>query len=89
MVSGWVSVSPFESNLRGRVYNDIGAVVGETGVQVNAEMGKPGTFSGQIPFNTAQVRRGSVGRVELADLSAKDGSVLASSSVMVKFACGQ
>ncbi len=88
-VGGAVTVSPFEATLRGRVYNDQGIVVGENPVHVNAEMGKPGTFSGQVTFDTGRVRSGTVGRVEVADVSPRDGSVLASSSVLIRFSCGQ
>ena len=88
-VSGAVSVSPFEATLRGRVYNDQGIVVGENPVHVSAEMGRPGTFSGQITFDTSRVKPGTFGRVEAAYISPRDGSVLASSSVLVRFSCGQ
>ena len=86
--SGSVTSTPFEATLRGRVYNAQGVVVGETPIHVNAEAGQPGNFSGQITFDTTRVTAGSAGRVELADLSAKDGSVLASASASVTFSCG-
>jgi LysM repeat protein len=85
---GSVTLTPFEATLRGRVYNAQGVVVGETAIHVNAEAGQPGNFSGQITFDTTRVTGASAGRVELADLSAKDGSVLASASAPVTFSCG-
>jgi LysM repeat protein len=88
-VSGSVTISPFEATLRGRVYNDQGIVVGESAIHVNAQMGQPGTFSGQINFDTSRVKSGTQGRVEVADISPRDGSVLASSSVLITFSCGQ
>jgi hypothetical protein len=82
-VRGSVTVSPFESTLRGRVYDPAGQVVGEGPVMVDAEMGQPGNFFGQIPFT---VSAGGPGRVEIADISAKDGSVIVSTSVDVVLA---
>ena len=79
-VRGTVSVSPFEATLRGRVYDAAGQVVGEGPVMVDAEMGQPGSFAGQILFT---VSAGGPGRVEIADISPKDGSVIASASVDV------
>lgn len=87
--SGSVTSTPFEATLRGRVYNAQNAVVGESPIHVNAEAGQPGNFTGQITFDTTRVTVGSAGRVELADISAKDGSVLASASVSVTFSCGR
>ncbi len=84
-VSGRVTLTPFEATLRGRVLDTKGRVLGEGPIHVNAEAGKPGTFSGQIKFDT-NVQ--GFGRVEVADISPKDGSVLSSAHVEVKFACG-
>jgi Sporulation and spore germination/Immunoglobulin-like domain of bacterial spore germination len=82
-VRGQVSVTPFESTLRGRVYDAGGQVVGEGPVMVAATMGQPGTFEGAIAF---QAGPGGPGRVELADISPKDGSVLVSAVVEVSLA---
>jgi hypothetical protein len=82
-VSGQVSVSPFEATLRGRVYDAQGQVLGEGPIMVAAEMGQPGSFSGSIVFRAGA---GGPGRVEVADISPKDGSVLASASVDVVLA---
>jgi LysM repeat protein len=87
--SGSVTVTPFEASLRGRVYNDQGLVIGQDVVHVNGQMGGPGTFTDQIPFDTGRVKQGSLGRVELADISPRDGSVLVSASMSVMFSCGQ
>jgi hypothetical protein len=84
-VSGQVSVSPFEATLRGRVYDAQGQVLGEGPIMVAAEMGQPGSFNGSIRFRATT---GGPGRVEVADISPKDGSVLASAAVDVVLAGG-
>jgi LysM repeat protein len=84
-VSGSVSVSPFEATLAGRVFNSAGQLIGEGPIHVNAEMGKPGTFVGQIAFD--KNRATGFGTVQLAELSAKDGSVVVSASAPVRFNC--
>ena len=82
-VSGSVSVSPFESTLRGRVYDASGQVVGEGPIMVASEMGQPGTFSGEISISAGA---GGAGRVEVAEISPKDGSVVVSAAVDVMLA---
>ena len=72
-VRGQVSVTPFESTLRGRVYDATGQVVGEGPIMVASEMGQPGTFDGQIAF---QAGSGGPGQIEVAEISPKDGSVV-------------
>jgi len=79
-VRGSVSVSPFESTLRWRVYDAAGQVVGQGPIMVDAEMGQPGSFADQIAFT---VSAGGPGRLEIAEESAKDGSVVVSASVDV------
>ncbi len=87
-VSGRTSLTPFEASLRGRVLNEEGAVVGQSSIHVNAPMGQPGPFSGSIAFDTARVRNGSLGRIDVADISPRDGSVTVLSSVPIRFSCG-
>jgi len=77
-VQGSVTVSPFESTLRGRVYDASGAVVGEGPVMVSAEMGQPGTFDGAIPFT---ISTAGPGYVEVAEISPKDGSPIIATGV--------
>lgn len=84
-VAGNVTVSPFEATLAGRVYNGSGMLIGSGPIHVNAEMGKPGNFGGELTFD--RTRAFGVGHIELAELSARDGSVIVSSSVPVRFAC--
>jgi hypothetical protein len=86
-VRGRVTVMPFEGTLRGRVYNAQGQVVGEAPIQARAdaegEMGGPGAYSGIIPF---QAETSGPGRVEIAELSARDGSLVVSAAVRVTLA---
>jgi len=84
-VRGSVSITPFESTLRGRVYDARGQVVGETPIMLPTEMGQPGTFDGEIPFSAGT---GGSGRVEVAELSPRDGSVLVSATAEVVLTAG-
>ncbi|MGB9722918.1 MAG: Gmad2 immunoglobulin-like domain-containing protein [Chloroflexia bacterium] len=79
-VRGWVRMSPFESTLLGRVLDGQGNVLGQGPIQVAAEMGQPGPFSGQIFF---QVSIAGPGRVEVLEVSPKDGAVMTSAAVEV------
>ncbi len=80
---GSVSVSPFESTLLWQVYDSAGQVIGRGPIMVDAEMGQPGSFADQITFSSTA---GGPGRIEVAELSAKDGSVVVSASVDVVLA---
>lgn len=80
---GSVSVSPFESTLLWQVYDAAGQVVGRGPIMVDAEMGQPGSFADQITYSAAAA---GPGRIEVAELSAKDGSVVVSASVDVVLA---
>lgn len=80
VVRGRVSVTPFEATLRGRVYDAQGQVVGEAPITMTTEMGQPGPFEGEIPFH---VSAGGPGRVEIAEVSMKDGSLVVSASANV------
>jgi len=81
-VEGMVAVVPFESNLRGRVYDANGDVVGEGPITVQGSMGDPGAapFSGELDFT---VTAAGPGIVEIAELSPKDGSIIVSATVAV------
>lgn len=84
-VSGTTSVTPFEATLTGRVFNGSGTLIGSAPVMVNGQLGKPGTFNTQFAFDTSKL--GGFGRVEVAELSAKDGSVVVSASAPIRFNC--
>ncbi len=83
-VSGRVTVSPFEATLTGRVYDARGAALGIGPIHVQAEAGQPGPFAGTIPLD-AGASPGPA-RVEIAELSARDGSVIISASVPIRLA---
>ena len=88
-VRGRVSVMPFEANLRGRVYDAERQVVGEAPIQaqsdVRGELGGPGIFTGTIPF---QVDATGPGQVEVAEISARDGSIVVSATAVVTLTSG-
>jgi len=88
-VEGRVSVMPFEANLRGRVSSSEGQVLGEKPIQVRpdveGELGGPGTFAASIPF---QVDATGPGSVEVAEISARDGSIVVSATVAVTLTTG-
>jgi hypothetical protein len=58
--------------------------VGEEPIQarpdVEGELGGPGSFSGIIPF---EIENSGPGRIELAEISARDGSIVVSATVNV------
>jgi hypothetical protein len=81
-VQGMVAVVPFESNLRGRVYDTTGQVLGEGPITVQGSMGDPGPapFSGEIAF---QASTAGPAKIEIAEISPKDGSVIEAATVQV------
>jgi hypothetical protein len=80
-VHGEVAITPFESTLRGRVYDAHGQVLGEAPIMLPSEMGQPGVFDGFLSFSATS---GGAGEVEIAELSAKDGSIVVRASVAVE-----
>jgi hypothetical protein len=77
-VTGRVTVSPFENNLSYRVYDMAGNVIGQGPLTVrplNGQLGAPGVYDGPVNFQAGS--RQGVGRFEVLELSAADGSVLA------------
>lgn len=84
-VKGSMPVSPFENNLRYRFYDQNGEILNEGPITVQAsDVGQPGSFdvSLTVPAGTSGERI----RLEIADISAKDGSpiCLASVDLLVK-----
>ncbi len=71
-VRGTVSLMPFENTLLGRVYDARGALVGAGPIEVVGDIPGPGTFAGRIPFSVGEP---GPGKVEVADISPKDGTV--------------
>ncbi len=84
-VRGVVAVVPFESTLRGQVYDAAGQLVGAAPIMVQGSMGEEGPkpFVGAIAFTPTVA---GAGRIEVAEISPKDGSVLSSATVKVLLA---
>ena len=79
-IKGTVAIAPFENNLVYRIY-DVGNVelaIGSITVKSD-DPGAPGTFDQTILLGN--ILSGAVIRIELQDLSAEDGSLLAMDSV--------
>lgn len=82
-LQGEMPVAPFENNLRLRYYDLRGQVIFEGAFMVQAaEPGGPETFDQMLDL--APIPAGSRVRIELADISMKDGSVLAFDSLVVR-----
>ena len=79
-VSGSVSIAPFENNLSYAIYDEAGNDLVAGPVTVTApDLGAPGTFSELIPL--AGIPAGTTIYLNIQDLSAADGSILALDSV--------
>lgn len=79
-IKGSVAIAPFENNLAYRIFDVGGIELSAGAVTVNAaDLGAPGTFDTMI--NIGGLLSGSTIRVEIQDISAKDGSLLAMDSV--------
>jgi len=77
---GNVAIAPFENNLTYRIYDLVGVELSIGSITVTAsELGGPGTFDSIIELGN--ILSGSVVRVEIQDISAADGSLLAMDSV--------
>jgi hypothetical protein len=81
VITGAVTIAPFENTLTYRVYNEQGNELLAGPITVNApDYGAAGTFS--VTLDTTNYPLGRV-RIVIVDLSAADGSVLALDSVEV------
>jgi hypothetical protein len=79
-IRGKVAVAPFENNLIYRIYDLGGVELAVGALPVTApEAGAPGTFEALIPLGN--ILSGDVIRIEVQDVSAADGSLLAMDSV--------
>jgi hypothetical protein len=79
-IKGKVAIAPFENNLAYRIYDVSGIELSAGPISVSAtDPGTPGTFEALIPLGS--VLSGALIRIEVQDLSAKDGSLLAMDSV--------
>ncbi len=79
-IKGSVAIAPFENTLAYHIYDVAGVELSAGAISVTASnAGAPGTFSSVIPLGN--VLSGVVIRIEVQDVSAKDGSLLAMDSV--------
>ena len=79
-IKGKVAIAPFENNLAYRIYDVSGIELSAGTITVNApDLGAPGTFEAMIPLGS--ILSGAVIRIEVQDISAADGSLLAMDSV--------
>jgi hypothetical protein len=81
-VSGRTAVMPFEATLVVRVYDACGQLCGTAPIWAQGTIGGPATFEGSIAYGGVP----GAGRVEVADVSAKDGSDIATASATVTLA---
>ena len=79
-IQGQVTVAPFENNLVYRIFDISGIELSAGAITVSApDPGAPGTFEAVIPLG--KTLSGAIIRLEVQDLSAADGSLLAMDSV--------
>lgn len=79
-IKGNLAIAPFENNLAYRIFDVSSIELAAGPIPVAApELGAPGTFEAVIPLGN--VLSGTVIRIEVQDLSAADGSLLAMDSV--------
>lgn len=79
-LKGQVAIAPFENNLVYRIYDVSGIELSAGAIAVTApDLGAPGSFDVLIPLGN--VLSGTVIWIEVQDISAADGSLLAMDSV--------
>lgn len=79
-IQGKVAIAPFENNLVYRIFDVSGIELSAGAIPVSApDLGAPGTFEAVIPLG--HILSGAIIRVEVQDVSAADGSLLAMDSV--------
>jgi len=79
-IKGKVAIAPFENNLAYRIYDISGIEVSAGPISVSVpSSGAAGTFDALIPLGN--ILSGALIRIEVQDLSAADGSLLAMDSV--------
>lgn len=79
-LKGNVAIAPFENNLVYRIYDVSGIELSAGAIPVkSSEAGGPGTFDESVALG--KVLSGAIIRIEVQDLSAKDGSLLGMDSV--------
>ena len=83
---GRISAMPFEKNLSYRIYTQAGTIVGEGAMLLEGAFDGPGTFAESIAV-TGTTAPGPL-RIEVAEESVVDGSLIVSTSVEVWFVGG-
>ena len=79
-IKGHVAIAPFENNLAYSIYDVSGVELSAGAITVTApDLGAPGTFDAVIPLGN--ILSGAVITIEVQDISAADGSLLAMDSV--------
>jgi Immunoglobulin-like domain of bacterial spore germination len=79
-IKGKTAIAPFENNLAYRIYDVSGIELSAGPISVSApDPGAAGTFDALIPLG--HILSGALIRIEVQDLSAADGSLLAMDSV--------
>lgn len=79
-IQGGVAIAPFENNLTYSIKDGAGVELSRGAVMVTApDLGAPGTFDEQISIGN--IISGTVVTIEIQDISAADGSLLAMDSV--------
>lgn len=81
-VRGRTAMMPFEATLVVRVYDAWGQLCGIAPIMTQGEYGGPATFEGSVAYGGVP----GAGRVEVADVSAKDGSDIATANIAVTLA---
>ncbi len=78
-VRGRTAVLPFEATLVVRIYDAWGQLAAVAPIMAQGEYGSPATFEGTIYYGGVP----GAGRIEVADVSAKDGKDIATAAVAV------
>ncbi|MBN1877923.1 MAG: GerMN domain-containing protein [Anaerolineae bacterium] len=78
-VQGRVTLMPFEATLVIRIYDARGQVAAVKAVTVQPDANGTGTFTAQVTYGGIT----GAGRIEVVDMSAEDGSVIAGTSAAV------
>jgi hypothetical protein len=85
-VSGTVALQPFERNLNYRLFGPDGALLAQGYFTTTGQENGPGAFSGAVPYTLAQP---GMGRLEVVEINAADGSIRALASVMLRLSAAQ
>ena len=81
-VRGSVAIAPFENTLAYRIFDLAGVEMAAGAITVNApDLGAPGTFDAVIQLGSGLSGAGATVRLEVQDISAADGSLLAMDSI--------